>query len=229
MTGQFFECNADLVLCIDGTGSMEPFIEGVKSSIKNFYEKLTKALLEKDREVATFRVKVIVFRDYYCDGDKSMVVSEFFTLPEQLEEFSRFVSNIHAEGGGDEPENALEAIAIAMNSNWTTEGVKKRHIIMVWTDASAHKLEKASEVAGVDNYPQGIPSTFMELSDMWSDNQSGAMNATAKRLIIFGPDAYPWPTIGSEWEEAMWVPSRAGKGMEETDLEAVLTVLAGSI
>ena len=229
MTGQLFKCNVDLVLCIDGTKSMESIIEEVKSSAKSFYTKLTKALYEKGREVETFRIKIIVFRDYYCDGDKSMVVSEFFTLPEQLEEFSSFVSNIHAEGGGDEPENALEALAIAMKSNWTTEGTRKRHIIMLWTDASAHKLEKASEVAVPDNYPQGIPSTFREFSDMWNDNQSGAMNKDAKRLILFAPDSYPWSTIGSEWELTCWGSSRAGEGMKEIDLEIVLETLTGSV
>lgn len=228
MTGQF-ECNVDLVLLIDGTGSMLPTIEEVKNSAKSFYSKLTGALSERDREVATFRIKVIVFRDYYCDGDKSMIESEFFTLPEQTSEFSSFISSIHAGGGGDEPENALEALAIGMKSNWTTEGTKKRHILMVWTDASAHKLEKASEMAIADNYPQGIPSTLTELSDEWNDSQSGPMNVAAKRLILFAPDAYPWATIGSEWENTVWVPSRAGEGMEETDLKIVLDVLAGSI
>ena len=55
------------------------------------------------------------------------------------------------------------------------------------------------------------------------------MNVAAKRLILFAPDAYPWATIGSEWENTVWVPSRAGEGMEETDLKIVLDVLAGSI
>jgi len=228
MSGQF-ECNVDLVLCIDATGSMGPIIEEVKDSARDFHGKITEALSEKNRSVSTFRIKVIVFRDYYCDGDKSMTISDFFTLPEQTDNFNSFVSSISADGGGDEPENALEAIALAMKSDWNTDGARKRHIIMVWTDASAHKLEKASEESKPVNYPQDIPSTLTELSDMWNDNQTGVMNLSAKRLILFAPDMYPWSTIGSEWDNTVWVPSKAGSGMEGTDIKAVLDVLAGSI
>jgi len=222
-----FECNADLVLCIDGTGSMGPIIEEVKHSAKTFHEKITKALEEKNRDVSTFRIKVIVFRDYYCDGDAAMEISSFFTLPDQTEDFNRFVSSIRADGGGDEPETALEAIALAMKSDWNTEGARKRHIIMVWTDASAHRLE-AFEGSKPSNYPSGMPSSLTELSDMWNDNQSGLMNMSAKRLILFAPDAYPWSTVGTEWENTVWMPSKAGEGMRDTDIKMVLDVLAGS-
>jgi len=228
MAGQF-ECNVDIVLCIDATGSMGPIIEEVKRSAMTFHGKISEALAEKNRDVSTLRIKVVVFRDYYCDGDKAMAISDFFKLPDQTDGFNSFVSSIRADGGGDEPENALEAIALAMKSDWNTEGARKRHIIMVWTDASAHKLEKAAEGSKPARYPTDIPSSLTELSDMWNDNQSGIMNMSAKRLILFAPEAYPWSTIGTEWDQTVWIPSKAGEGMEGTDIRTVLDVLAGSI
>jgi len=222
-------CNVDLVLCIDGTASMVPIIENVKESARNFYGKIVEALSKKERKVDGLRIKVIVFRDYYCDGDRAMEISDFFELPAQAEGFNRFVSSIEAVGGGDEPENGLEAIFLAMKSDWVKEGVKKRHIIMVWTDASAHKLEEASGGSKPLNYPQDMPSTLTELSDQWNDSQSGMMNLAAKRLIVFAPDMYPWSTLGTEWDNALWEPSEAGRGLGDTDVKTVLDVLAGSI
>jgi len=228
MAGQVLQCNADLVLCIDGTASMAPIIEEVKESARNFYGKIVKALEAKERAVDVLRIKVIVFRDYYADGDKAMKVSDFFTFPGQADDFNRFVSSIEADGGGDEPESALEAIFLAMKSNWTKEGVRRRHIIMVWTDASAHELEKAAS-SKPSNYPQDMPKSLSELSDLWNDNQGGMMNASAKRLIIFAPETHPWSEIGPEWENTVWVPSKAGQGLGDTDVQTVLDVLAGSI
>jgi len=227
MPGQVLQCNADLVLCIDGTASMGPIIEEVKESARNFYGKIVEALKAKDRAVDVLRIKVVVFRDYYCDGDKAMKASEFFTFPGQAGEFNSFVSSIVADGGGDEPENALEAIFLAMKSDWTKEGARKRHIIMVWTDASAHELEKSIS-SKPSNYPEDMPRTLSELSDLWNDSQ-GMMNVSTKRLIIFAPDMYPWSEIGPAWENTVWVPSKAGQGLGDTDVQTVLDVLAGSI
>jgi len=226
---QGFECNVDLVLCIDATGSMGPVIGKVKESALSFYDSLVTALASKDRIVNedNFRVKVIVFRDYYCDGDDSMEESAFFKLPTEKSAFRSFVSSIEAKGGGDEPENALEAIAIAMNSDWVQQGTRKRHIIMVWTDATAHPLEKSQE-GKPSNYPSDIPDSFMELAGWWEDTQSGKMNNSAKRLIVFAPDDAPWSDVAM-WSQTIHMASKAGDGLADTDMDIVFDVLAGSI
>lgn len=228
MSGQGLQVNVDLVLCIDATGSMTPIIDEVKEGAMNFHEKLMSALDEANRQVDQFRVKVIVFRDYWADPGEAMLESAFFNLPQETGDFKEFVSKISAKGGGDEPESALESIAIAMKSDWIKEGVKKRHIIMVWTDASSHPLERAvnERPAG---YPDDMPRSFVELSDWWNDPQGGMMNNSAKRLILFAPDAYPWSDIATTWNNVVHVPSKAGSGMSEVDMDIVMKTLAGSI
>ncbi len=109
----------DLIICIDGTGSMTPVIDLVKSSALSFYKNLEDRMKEKKKNVDQIRAKVIVFRDYWADKpEEVMVSSEFFDLREQSSEYANFVSSIYAGGGGDEPENGLEALAIALNSGW---------------------------------------------------------------------------------------------------------------
>ena len=131
----------------------------------------------KDKQMAQLRVKVIVFRDYIADGADAMLQTDFFLLPQQAAEFEDIINSIHAEGGGDIPEDGLEALAYAMKSNWTTyEGAKKRQVIVVWTDAGTHELgySKRSKY-----YPSGMPANLAELEDWWD-----AMDDYAKRLII---------------------------------------------
>lgn len=228
MAGQGFKCNADLILCIDATGSMGSIIERVKELASSFYERVIDALKKKERYIDNFRIKIIVFRDYYCDGDDAMLASKFFNLPDETDDFKNFISAIKAEGGGDEPENALEALALAINSDWVKEGSKKRHIIMIWTDASAHPLEKINEES-VSIYPEGMPANLAELSDWWNDPQNGKMNQSARRLIIFAPDDTPWSHISANWDAVVHMPSKAGEGLEDIELNLVLDCIAGSI
>ena len=129
----------DIVMCIDATGSMKPIIEEVKGNALSFYQKFVEAMDENDKSVSQLRIKVIVFRDYGCDPEP-MVESTFYTLPEQNEEFKSFVNSIEPSGGGDVPENALEAIALALKSDWTTGGARRRHAILVFSDAPAIPL-----------------------------------------------------------------------------------------
>lgn len=53
-----------------------------------------------------------------------MEESQFFILPEEKQEFYNFVSQIKAGGGGDEPESGLEALALALRSDFVKDGDK---------------------------------------------------------------------------------------------------------
>ena len=132
------------VFAIDATESMQPLIDKVKSLTLSFREELEKGLKENRRIIKNLRIKVIVFRDYYVDDKYAMEESRFFILPEEKQEFYNFVSKIKAGGGGDEPESGLEALALALRSDFVKDGDKKRHVIVLFTDASAHPLEPVS-------------------------------------------------------------------------------------
>ena len=67
------------------------------------------------------RVRVVAFRDLVADGDAAVEESPFFALPDERARFSEFVGGLRAEGGGDAPESGLEAVALAINSPWTSD------------------------------------------------------------------------------------------------------------
>ena len=222
---QGIKYNVDIVLCIDATGSMSGIIDKVKAGALKFKDDLAHSMEEKDKSMDSLRVKVIPYRDYYADGDKAMSESPFFALPSDNETFAAYVNGIKAEGGGDEPENGLEALALAMNSDWV-KGDKYRQVIVVWTDASAHPLEK-NKGSKPSNYPAKIPGDFNDLTDLWEGQ--GPMNASAKRLIIYSPDAYPWTDISTHWENTIHYASKAGEGMSEVDYSSIIDAVANSI
>lgn len=232
--------DVDLVLCIDVTSSMQPIIDTVKGMALSLYDDMVTALAEKKREVNEFRVKVIPFRDYYCDGQYAMDESRFFNLPKETPAFSEYVLNLKADGGGDEPENALEAIALAMKSDWVqavSANERARNIIVVFTDASAHPFEKAQD--GVTKfYPENMLTSFEDLKMAWEGQNSLGqasvsdlyrMNLDARRLIIYSPlDSYPWNEF-AQMKDVKICSIEPARGGQELDRATLLEDISGSI
>lgn len=205
---------ADIVYCIDLTASMKPIIQKVKETASTLHTDLQQIMMERyQRNIRQLRIKVIGFRDLYCDGAYAFEESDgFFTLPEQAEEFKAFVDKLEAKGGGDIPESSLEALAKAMQSEWcetVDASTRKRHVIILFTDASAHPLEKAEGYTG-DNYPENMPKSYAELIDWWS-GQGSLENGTpvtidplAKRLALYAPEGCdPWTNISDDFDNCM--------------------------
>lgn len=217
----------DIVMCIDGTGSMSPIIDEVKNNAMTFYQKFVDAMEENDKDVSELRIKVIVFRDYICDSEP-MKESEFFELPRQNAAFRSFVSSIEACGGGDAPENALEAISLALKSDWTTSGSKRRHVILVFSDAPALEL---GERADCPNYPRDLPKSLGALGAWWegtSQEFSSNYSRTAGRLVAFVPEVEPWRDLQT-WNRYWPAFSPAGTGLKDVDIQGAIDLLVGSI
>lgn len=227
MAGQGLKYNVDVVMCIDATGSMGSLLDTVKNNALKFYPDLKEHCSKKDKEVDELRIRVIAFRDFNADRNLAISDTGFLNIPSQESDFKSFVTGLVPQGGGDEPENGLEALAMAMNSEWTSGGDKRRHIIVVWSDASTHSLETL--LTKNEFYPEGMPKNFDELTDWWEDEQSGKMNKSAKRLILFAPDASAWTEIGINWKNTIHHTAKAGTGLNECDYETILAAIANSI
>jgi hypothetical protein len=219
----------DIVFCIDCTGSMGPYLDSVKRTARQFEGLLRAKMAEKDKGIRQLRVRIIEYRDLGEEGpDRAIVTHPFFKLPEQATEFDQLVASLVACGGGDEPESALEAIAVAIRSPWERGLDKRRHILVVCTDASAHPLGRFKPPSFLSNV--AMPTTLEELQALWGDDvDEGEMEFAAKRLLIFAPDMYPWGEMTSRFENCVYVPSVAEAGMQESDQDMVLGLIAGSV
>ena len=228
-----YGCIIDLVLCIDGTASMSGIIERVKGVAKDSYGMVIDAVTRGGRSIkdVEFRVRCVVFRDYLADGEKAMEESRFFSVADEAEmaAFEAFVNGIEAEGGGDGPENALEAIFTAMKSDWNPRGGRfRRQIIVVFTDAPFLPLHESSRVAA-PSYPLDAPKTLEELQTLFEKGDQTMMYAPKNgRLIIYAPkDGTEWPRFKT-WERTWFVPTKDNGGCEEVDMNDALAVVVGS-
>ena len=222
--------NVDMVFVIDTTGSMRPVLDLVKNNALNFYNDVTQKMSMKGKTINQLRIRVVAFKDYKAsltDGQKPMLVTDFFQLPAQNADFQRCINSLQPKGGGDEPEDGLEALAYAIKSNWETTGMKRRQIIVVWTDASTHEIGFGRETPG---YPANMARDFGELTEWWGDGQmAGYMDQSAKRLLLFAPDVPYWSTISDNWDNVIHFPSRAGEGLQEVDYSQIVDTISNSI
>lgn len=219
--------NVDLVFCIDATGSMQNVLDMVKANALNFYNDVSASMSAKQKSINKFRIRLVIFRDFLADNEDAIITSDFYTLPEQTDVFQQCVSAIRAFGGGDDPEDGLEALAYAIRSPWDEEGVKRRHVIVVWTDAATHPLGYG---ASAPNYPSYMAKSFAELSDWWGDAQnSGFIDQNAKRLLLFAPAAEYWTTVIENWDNTLQFESIAGQGLQEYDYAQIIEQISNSI
>ena len=215
----------DIVFCIDVTGSMTPIIDKVKANALRFYDDVQSNLTDKGKNVDQLRVRVLAFRDFKADGAAALQESPFFPLPTGQADFSAFVNGFVAEGGGDAPESGLEAVALAINSQWTTSGDRRRQVIVVWTDQPAQPLDPASLPA---EFSSRVPADFSALTDLW-ENEQGPMGASSKRLILFAPDGPGWSDISGVWENVVHHPSQAGGGLSDVDYGTIVDSIGNSV
>jgi len=215
----------DIVFCIDTTGSMGELIAQVKGHATAFEQELKKVMDAKGKTIDALRVRVVPYRDFYADGGAGWNPSQFFTLPKDNDSFRACVNSLAADGGGDEPECGLEALVAAIRSDWTKTGDKRRQVIVLYTDASSHPLEKAA-ASKPTGYPDDMPANFNDLTDLW---EGQTVNRSGKRLIMFAPDAKPWSDIANHWTNVVHHTSKAGKGLVDVDYNAILDVIANSV
>ena len=218
----------DLVFCIDATMSMDPILDKVKKNALNFYQDFQNIMSKKNKKVNQLRIRVVAFRDYTYDRDQAMMVTNFFKLPEMAKDLATCIKSIFPEGGGDDPEDGLEALAYAMKSEWCNGSEKKRHVIVVWSDDGTHELGFGSTAI---NYPKNMPKDLSELTKWWGSKQApGVMDEDAKRLLIFAPDKPGWSIIRDNWNKVIHVITDENDiGLSSVEYTEILEAVSNTI
>ena len=212
----------DIVMCIDATSGMIPILDEIKRNAMDLYQKFVEGMEEECKDVEQVRIKVIAFRDYKRDLEP-MKESEFFVFPSQYEDFIDFVKGINLTGGNDGPKSALEAIALALKSDWTTEGDRQRYCILLFTDAPAHPLGTGAEAP---SYPRGMPKDMEELSLWWEGEREFDSNygPRAGRMFAVVPNVEPWKRIEC-WNRCYPEFLKVGAGLSEAYIYAAVNYL----
>lgn len=125
------EVTVDFVFIIDITGSMQKHINAVMRNISSFTSNLMKRGID-------YRLGMILFTD---DIEKT------YQPTKSVVEFSSWLEGVIARGGGDEKENALEALEIAAKDINYRFGANR--VAVVITDAPYH--QEGEDGFGVTN------------------------------------------------------------------------------
>lgn len=116
------------------------------------------------------------------------------------------MDNIALFGGGDKPENAPEAIALALHAKWNRIGSRyRKQVIMLFTDADALPLREEKRVAA-SNDPEDMPKDLKALHEMFDNGDSEYAPSywyRGGRLPAFAPvtSGNTWSAIG-QWDRA---------------------------
>lgn len=115
----------DLSIIFDCTGSMQPYIDGLKNMVIGFSRDLESNNID-------VRLGLVEYRDVKIG--EATIVHGFANSPDQ---FRNWIGSLQAMGGGDEPESAIDAGYSGINELSFRENATK---VFTWiTDASYHE------------------------------------------------------------------------------------------
>ena len=228
------EYNCDIVFCISLNRSMQKTLTLLKRSLFKLDDDISLACEWAHKHIDSVRLKIIGVRSFDVDGAGAYVESRFFHLrfPEERAAAVRYMYGLVADGE-DENTDALVALSRAIQTDWVQTGDKRRHVIVMFTDASAHKLENANR--SNPYYPQDMPASLEELADIWMTPTSGQqvskikLKQPAKRLVVFAPQMYPWPEIYESWNQVVYNPTADTSGLDDVTYEDIINSIVGSV
>ncbi|KAK1940562.1 Alpha-protein kinase vwkA [Phytophthora citrophthora] len=168
----------DLVIVMDCTGSMDPWIREAKAAIFSIIHNI-----KKSHPRANIRVGFVAYRDF-CDGKKRIQTLE---LTSDVAAVKQFIASLEAIGGGDGPGDIPGGLEAALTMPFQAEAKR----IVVIGDAPCHgskfhdeddnmtyrdQIERSPDICSQmrDMAARGIDFSFIEIEP----------NRTAKMVAI---------------------------------------------
>jgi len=134
---------ADVMFVLDVTGTMRFAIDGIEKGLEKSLKILEKDEIEAQVGLTVFRDRKMGNKGKPTPNDKDAgITDDPFTFKfkgnpftDKKGEFKKVVSKLKAEGGGDIPENSIEALKHAAEAKTRT---KVSRIMVLITDAPPH-------------------------------------------------------------------------------------------
>ena len=215
----------DFIFCIDESESMESCIESVKRSVDRFVTDCFLTFDDNGLMIENIRVKTIVFRDYKSDGQNAMIESRFYEFPQKEGEFFNYLDGIKPSGGCKEGTNGLEALYLAMKSDFS-DSKKSRQIIVLFTDSDAITLELRKDC---DSYPcdmvddEGLLATWGCV-----EGYKTKLKERSKRLVMFAPRNTYYEEMSRIFNRSIFVPIDIHKGLDDFSFNDICCLTAAS-
>ena len=151
----------DIVFVMDVTESMQPYIDAIKKNMVDFSHDLA----SNNRD---YRLGLVTFEDYVVSKYPDCNCPYQKTMTSDVNQFINWVGTLHASGGGDIPEDQLDALAYAASFPFRPQA---QGIIIIITDAPPHHKGDGSantqhDQAFWDHHDKGQDVTDLTGSDV---------------------------------------------------------------
>jgi FHA domain-containing protein/von Willebrand factor type A domain-containing protein len=177
----------DIVFVLDVTESMQPYIDAVKQNIIQFAQDL--AANNRD-----YRLGLVTFEDYVISQYPDCNCEYRNTMTSDVQKFTGWVGTLHAGGGGDIPEDQLDALAYAASFPFRPEA---QGIVILVTDAPSHKAGDGPDREGDAAYQQHHPDPNADVTEQTGDKVAAIMQKNGITLYAVAPP----PFIAPEYAE----------------------------
>lgn len=224
--GVSFMYHIDCVFCVESTSNMSSASGTVKKRINDILDMFIDHLEGWWDEPGLIRAKFILFRDFSCCPN-AIEESIFFNVENSRSEMEAYFDGIEFKGGHGYC-NALEAIALALKSDWTTGGDRRRHLVFVFSNGTVRNLGESK--ASMSNYPSDMPVDFTQLYGWWEGSDStlnSAYDWRKGRLAAFAPAKDPWLKM-SPWSRYWLFCSDTGAGRDDDDYMVIPDMFIGT-
>ncbi|HUA35172.1 MAG TPA: FHA domain-containing protein [Candidatus Binataceae bacterium] len=178
----------DIVFVMDITESMQPYIDAVKQNVIAFAQDLA----SNNRD---YRLGLVTFEDYVVSKEKDCNCPYSYTMTSNVKEFTDWVGGLHAGGGGDIPEDQLDALAYAATFPFRPEA---EGIIIIVTDAPPHHAGDGSAFSQHDQaYWDHHPDKNADVTNLTGDKVAALMKKNGLTLYAVVPP----PFIAPEYQQ----------------------------
>jgi len=177
----------DIIFVLDVTESMQPYIDAVKQNVIQFAQDLQ----SNSRD---YRLGLVTFEDYVVSAYPDCNCAYRNSFTSDVKQFTDWVGSLHAGGGGDIPEDQLDALAYAAKFPFRPEA---EGIIIIVTDAPPHhdgdgSADTAHDQAFWDHHTRGV-----QVTDLTGTKVADLLKKNGLTLYAVVPP----PFIAPEYQE----------------------------
>ena len=174
----------DIVFVLDVTESMQPYIDAVKQNVISFAQDLA----GNNRD---YRLGLVTFEDYVVSKEPDCNRAYRNKMTSNVHEFTDWVGSLHAGGGGDIPEDQLDALAYASSFPFRPEA---QGIVILVTDAPDHH---AGDGSAHSQHDQGFwdhhPNRDADVTDLTEDKVAAMFKKAGLTLYAVVPPPFIAP------------------------------------
>ncbi len=177
----------DIVFVLDVTESMQPYIDAVKQNVIQFVQDLS----ANNRD---YRLGLVTFEDYVVSKYPDCNCEYRNSFTSNVHQFTDWVSSLHAGGGGDIPEDQLDALAYAASFPFRPQA---EGIIIIVTDAPPHHKGDGSRYTQHDQAYHDHHASDTDVTEETGDDVAATLKKNGLTLYAVVPP----PFIAPEYQQ----------------------------